>query len=130
MKSNQKFLAIFIVISFILSVHSTIASDRYELVDSPEMTFRVVFKDNLYNGVVSQFSKGVYVKIQNTIATSFTYNDQKLELKNNKIDDGFIETKLYGNIKIGLYGPPPHRVIVWLTPEQKKALQELVLLKK
>lgn len=121
-----------LVISVLLVTQSVNADNNYELVDSSELSFDVTCENNLYNGVVTEFynpvtkSSELYIKIKNTTITSFTCNGQKLELKNNKIDDGFVETTKYGNIKMGLYGPPPHETIVWLTSEQKIALQELI----
>ena len=132
MNLNLKTLSTLLVIFFLLVTQSINADNNYELVDSSDLSFDITFENNLYNGVVTKFynpvtkSSGVYVKIKNTTITSFTCNGQKLEVKNNKIDDGFVETTKYGNMKIGLYGPPPHEVIVWLTPEQKTTLQELI----
>jgi len=92
----------------------------------------VTFKDNLYSGTVTEFinpvtnKSGLYIKIQDTIITSLTCNGKNIEIKNNKIDDSFVDTANFGKVKIGLWGQQSINVIVWLTSEQKKAFQELI----
>lgn len=132
MKLNFKILSSLFAISFLLVSSSANAADNYEYVDSSELSFEVTFENNLYNGTVTEFinpvteRSGLYIKIKDTIITSFTCNGQNIEIKNNKINDSIVETTKYGKIKIGLWGQQSNDVIVWLTPEQKKALQELV----
>lgn len=132
---NLKTLSTLLVLFILLIALSASADNNYELVDSSEMSFDITFENDLYNGTVTEFYNALtkrsdlYIKIKNTTITSFTYNGQKLELRNYKIDDDVVETTKYGNIKVGLYGPPPHRVIVWLTPEQKKSLQGIFSLR-
>jgi len=54
-----------------------------------------------------------------------TCNGQNIELKNNKINDSFVETIKYGKIKMGFWGQGSNDVIVWLKPEQKNAFKAL-----
>jgi hypothetical protein len=131
MTFDLKILSSLLVISFLWVAPSANATDNYEYVDSSDLSFEVTFENNLYNGTVTEFinpvtkRSGLYVKIKDTRITSFTCNGQNIEIKNNKIDDSILETTKYGKIKIGLWGQRSNDVIVWVTPEQKKALQEL-----
>ena len=132
MKVNLKILlSSLLVISFLIVVSSANAASDYEYVDSSDLSFKVSFENNLYNGTVTEFinpvtkSSGLYVKIDDTKITSLTCNGKNIELKNNKINDSFVETIKYGKIKIGLWGQGSNDVIVWLKPDQKKAFKEL-----
>lgn len=124
-----------LAISLIMFASNTNAADKYEYVDSSELAFKIEFENKLYNGTVTEFinpvtkQSGLYVKLNDTIITSFTCNGQNIELKNNKINDSFVETMKYGKIKLGLWGQGSNSLIVWLKPEQKKAFQELISLK-
>jgi hypothetical protein len=111
------------------------AAEKYKYVDSSELAFKIEFENNLYSGTATEFvnpvtkQSGLYIKLNDTKITSFTCNGKKVELKNNKIIDGFVETMKYGKIKLGLWGQMSNNLIVWLKPEQKKAFQELISLK-
>jgi len=120
-----------LAISLIMFVSNANGDDDYDYVDSFDLSFKVTFENNLYNGTVTEFinpvtkRSGLYVKINDTKITSLTCNGKNIELKNNKINDSFVETIKYGKIKIGLWGQGSNDVIVWLKPEQKKAFKEL-----
>jgi hypothetical protein len=131
MHLNVKYFGIVFVLFSLFISQNVIADEKYELVDSSEFSFNFSTKEGMYNGIVSQFENPdtketkMYIKITDTILTSLTCNGKKIELKNSKVEDGFVDTLKYGKIKIGLYGPPPHRAIVWVTPNQKKAFRRL-----
>jgi len=56
MKFNLKILlSSLLVISFLMVVSSANAADDYEYVDSSDLSFKVKFENNLYNGTVTEF---------------------------------------------------------------------------
>lgn len=124
-----------LAISLIMFASNANAAEKYKYVDSSELAFKIEFENNLYSGTATEFvnpvtkQSGLYIKLNDTKITSFTCNGKKVELKNNKIIDGFVETMKYGKIKLGLWGQMSNNLIVWLKPEQKKAFQELISLK-
>ncbi len=130
MTFKLKTISSIFVLSFLLFSTSTNAADNYEYVDSSDLSFEVKFKDNLYSGTVTEFinpvtkKSGLYVKLKNTTITSLTCNGKNVEIKNNKVNDSFVDTVKFGKIKIGLWGQQSNDVIVWLTSVQKKAFQE------
>jgi hypothetical protein len=136
MNFYQKAIFTLLPLIILLFVNTASANDDYELVNPSEMFFDLDFENDRFNGVVTEFYNpltkrtDLYVKLKNTTILSLTFNGQKLDVKNNIIEDGFVETSKYGKLKIGLHGPPPHKVIVWMTPKQKAAFLKLKSTKK
>jgi len=125
----KKILGCLIVFTILLQPLITIAAN-YVLSNQSELSFDIDFEKHLYNATVTKYidpetnKENVYAKITNTKVVSFTCNGHNIALGNNTIKDGYIHTKNYGKMKIGLFGYPP-TVRVWLTKTQLRALKEL-----
>ena len=126
----KKLLGCLIVVTILLQPLLAGAAN-YVLSNPSEISFDIVFEKHLFNFTVTEYidpdtkNESLYMKVNNTKVESFTCEGHKIALAKNIIDDGYIVTKDYGKMKIGLFGSPPHTVRVWLTQTQLKALKAL-----